>query len=87
MYSIDGAKKYDTKGTQNAATNADKDEYLKVNAITNQIAKAIRATGQQVIKIKPNVEATPLPPLNFNHTGKLCPKTPKLPAISDALSE
>ena len=22
---------------------------------------------------KPNAEATPLPPLNFNHIGKLCP--------------
>ena len=36
---------------------------------------------------KPKVEATPLPPLKFNQMGKLWPKTPNEPAISDAVVE
>ena len=58
-------------GTANAAVMADKDEYLKVNAITNQTPNADKATKGWVAKIKPNAEATPLPPLNLSQIGKL----------------
>ena len=83
---MDGAKKYDAIGMQTAAVNADNEEYLNIKAINNHTAKAISATGQYVAKIKPKLEATPFPPLKFNHTGKLCPNTPKAPAISDAFT-
>ena len=35
-----------------------------------------------VANIIPKVEATPFPPLKFNHIGKLCPNTPPTPAIN-----
>ena len=86
VYSKDGARKYDATGTNTAAVSAERDEYLNANAITSQIPRAITATGQQVTRIKPNVEATPFPPLNFSHTGKLCPKTPNAPAVREAVT-
>ena len=61
--------KNETTGIETAAVNADNDEYLKVNAIKSQVAKAIKAIGQFVIKRSPNAEETPLPPLNLNTIG------------------
>ena len=56
-----------------------------VNAVISQVNRANKATMGEVASIKPNVEATPLPPLNFNQMGKLCPSTPHVPAIKDAV--
>ena len=42
-------------------------------------------TGQEIASSTPTVVATPLPPLNFSHTGKLCPMTAQNPAASMAL--
>ena len=77
-----GSIKNDTTGIDTAAVNADKEEYLNVNAINSHVANAIKAIGQLVINNKPNAEETPLPPLNFNHTGNMCPITPNEPATN-----
>ena len=55
-----------------------------MTATTNQVAKASKAICGAVAIKKPNVEATPLPPLNFNQIGKLWPKTPQVPASKEA---
>ena len=73
--------KNETTGIETAAVKADKEEYLKVNAINSQVPRAIKAIGQLVISSKPNADDTPFPPLNFNQTGNMCPITPKEPAI------
>ncbi len=67
------------------AVMAAKDEYLNLNAIINQTNKLNNATIGDVHNIKPNAEATPLPPLNFNQIGKLCPTIAIKPAIKDAV--
>ncbi len=35
-------------------------------------------------RITPNIVATPLPPLNFNHGENICPKTTEEPIINIA---
>ena len=45
-----------------------------------------RPTGQESPNIIPRLVATPLPPLNFNHTGKLWPNRAKSPEMIASLS-
>ena len=50
------------------------------------MAKTISATHQLNTKNTPTLVAIPLPPLNLNITGKICPKTTLKPAIYIAIS-
>lgn len=86
VYFVFGARKTDATGTIKAAVRAASEEYLNVKAIINQTAKTTTATGQQVTIKNPKLDATPLPPLNLSHIGKLCPRTPHAPAIKEALT-
>ena len=52
----------------------DTDEYLKINEITNQENINKKLSWTDSAKRIPKYVATPFPPLNFNHTGKICPK-------------
>ena len=38
-------------------------------------------------RITPNIVATPLPPLNFNHGENICPKTTEEPSIDTTSPE
>ena len=56
------------------AIKDDKDEYLKSIKVANQTSP--NKNPKYIFKQNkiPTYVATPLPPLNFNHTGKTCPK-------------
>ena len=58
----------------------DKDEYLKINKKINQTDPNIIANLKDKHKIMPKYVATPLPPLNFNQIGKICPTKQTSPA-------
>ena len=49
----------------------DKEEYLKINNIKIQINPNKSANFNDIAKTIPKNAATPFPPLNFNHTGKI----------------
>lgn len=85
MLYIGGHQKNAATGTITVAVRAESEEYRKENAMTNQTNNPNKATGQHVININPNDDATPLPPLNFSQIGKLCPIIPQVPAISEAI--
>ncbi len=60
--------------TVNEANIDDSDEYLNIKAVTNQ-TKMNRINN--CVDRAPNIPkyvATPFPPLNFSHKGKICPK-------------
>ena len=48
------------------------------------MASAISAIAGLITRMKPKVEATPLPPLNFSQTGKLWPMMAAVPAYKAA---
>ena len=52
----------------------DRDEYLNINETVNHVK--INKIPNRIDKASkiPRYVATPLPPLNFNQTGKTCPK-------------
>ena len=50
-------------------------------ATNNQVAQALRPTGQAVKSKTPKDVATPFPPLNLSQIEKLCPRTAAKPAI------
>ena len=54
-----------------AATKAAKDDFLNLNAITNQIANAQNVTHNDIPSITPNAVATPLPPLKLKNKGHI----------------
>ena len=56
-----------------------KDEYLVIKAINNQITPNIKKNNIFNANIYPNKQATPLPPLNFNQIGNMCPKIANKP--------
>ena len=43
--------------------------------------------AMDIKRITPNIVATPLPPLNFNHGENICPKTTKEPSINISSEE
>ena len=51
----------------------DKDAYLKIIATSNQVKPKIIPNEKEIPKMMPRYTATPFPPLNFNHNGKICP--------------
>ena len=51
----------------------DKEEYLKIYKIINQIIPNIKARLKEKPKIIPKKMATPLPPLNFSQIGYMWP--------------
>ena len=48
-----------------------RDEYLNINATKTHIDITILPIIGEITMIVPMVVAIPLPPLNFNHNGKL----------------
>lgn len=56
------------------AISADKEEYLKPKAISNQVVKKMRPCKYDIANNIPINTAIPLPPLNLSHIGKICPK-------------
>ena len=60
-------------------TTDDNEEYLKINKINNQIKLKTIANLIDIAKIIPKYVAMPLPPLNFNQIGKMCPIKHKSP--------
>ena len=57
-------------------------EYLNIFTTINQQLTSIIHKGHEVASMKPIQLATPLPPLNFNHIGKICPRIAKKPQIT-----
>ena len=60
----------------NIAPNA---EYFNTLTYNNQTTKNNKHKGHEVINKKPINPATPLPPLNFNHTGNIWPNIEHMP--------
>jgi len=60
---------------------ADRDEIRLMNAVESQVKHISMPAGQDNANKIPIKVATPLPPLNFNQTGKQCPKKEAKPAI------
>ena len=52
----------------------DKEEYLVIKAISTQDKQKINPSLSDKISSIPRYVATPLPPLNFNQTGNICPR-------------
>ena len=51
----------------------DNDAYLNKKDKTSQVTPKIRKNLYESANITPRYVATPLPPLNFNQTGKMWP--------------
>ena len=51
----------------------DNDAYLNKKDKTSQVTPKIRKNLYESANITPRYVATPLPPLNFNQTGKIWP--------------
>ena len=49
------------------------DEYLVIYAINSQMINNIKKNKGFIANKNPKKHATPLPPLNFNQIGKICP--------------
>ena len=62
------------KKTISEATIEDKEEYLVIKTTTIHDRQKNKASLNDKAKIIPKKVATPLPPLNFNHTGNICPR-------------
>ncbi len=58
----------------------DKDEYLNKNKKTNHKKPKTRNSSIDRPRRIPTYVAIPLPPLNFNQTGNICPKKQINPA-------
>ena len=58
------------------------DEYLNKKAITSHVKMHISPTIQSIASNVAMPVATPLPPLNFSHGGKQCPRTAASPQIA-----
>ena len=54
----------------NDAINDDKDEYLNIKYIINQVKINIKPNIKSIQNNIPTYVAIPLPPLNFSHKGK-----------------
>ena len=52
----------------------DTEEYLNINDTTIHVIINKKNNCIDKAPITPKYVATPFPPLNFNHTGKICPK-------------
>ena len=57
----------------------DKEEYLVMKAISTQDKQKINPSLSDKISSIPRYVATPLPPLNFNQTGNICPRNAARP--------
>ena len=57
----------------------DKEEYLVMNAINTQDKQKINPSLSDKISSIPRQVATPLPPLNFNQIGNICPRNAARP--------
>ena len=55
----------------------DKEEYFEVNKIIIQVIIKINPRFNEIAKSTPRYTAIPFPPLNFNQTGKICPRKQK----------
>ena len=71
-------------GEAASAPRAAKEEMRETPTIINHAVHVNIPVGQDTISNTPNVVATPLPPLNRSHTGKLWPNTEKNPVIRPA---
>ena len=60
--------------TVNDANIEETDEYLNIRETTSQVNINRRPDSIDRASKIPRYVATPLPPLNFNQTGKMCPK-------------
>ena len=57
----------------------DKEEYLVIKAISIQDKQKINPSFSDKISNIPRYVAIPLPPLNFNQTGYICPRNAARP--------
>ena len=64
----------ETTNTVNDANIDDTDEYLNINKTTTHVKINNRLNWRDRANKIPKYVATPLPPLNFNHIGKICPR-------------
>jgi hypothetical protein len=63
------------KGSEMREQRAERDETLKVTAVSTQTIIAINAGRGLYTARTPKLVATPLPPLNDMKTEKMCPST------------
>ena len=63
------------------ATIAPAEENLNNFTETSQFEQNIISNGHEITDNSPRNEATPLPPLNFNQTGNMCPNIEIKPHI------
>ena len=63
-----------TTKTVNDPNIDDKEEYLKIRDTTNHVKINKKLNWRDNANNMPRYVATPFPPLNFNQTGKRCPK-------------
>ena len=56
-------------------------EYFKAFTAVIQTKQKNIESGQEITNSKPKKDATPLPPLNFNHKGNTCPIIENKPQI------
>lgn len=68
-------------GNDIAAIIDDNDTILVEITIIINMPRAITAINGDIPNIIPNIEATPLPPLNPLYNGKICPITEQIPNI------
>ena len=64
----------DTTNTVKDANIEDREEYLNIRETVNQVNINKKLNWIDKANKIPRYVATPLPPLNFNQTGKTCPK-------------
>ena len=64
----------DTTNTVKDANIEDREEYLNIRETVNQVNINKKPNWIDKANKIPRYVATPLPPLNFNQTGKTCPK-------------
>ena len=69
-------------GTEKLPIKEDKEEYLNIKKITNQIIPNDIPRYKLIQQSIPTYVATPFPPLNFNHIGKTCPKKTAIEDVS-----
>ena len=50
-----------------------REEYLNIKATKTQVKLKTIPKENDIAIIIPKYTATPLPPLNFNHIGNICP--------------
>ncbi len=72
------SKKKDATAIIAVALSEAREEYLKIRKTIIQESKKIKKMLILNDTKIPRAVATPLPPLNFSHTGNICPKTAKI---------